>query len=409
MEFKDTIMGKITKGAIISWGENDENGNWFTPTEEQAEQMLSEGGLALGEKVIDYSSSDKATNDKTYGSEVAAINGLVELISKSNKEMTPEERQALTEQIKTEIYTQGELSPEMQEKIKKSFERLGTNASMIEVLKTIHDNWVKTNPNNFLKPNRNKERQFVPLQLLDWKEVESDLLFLKPIIEGAGITIDDKSLRERFEISQLTYMIDHNIVSHENLVKYLQGGSRSYEALEGLETKFGGSIDELLQNPEVAEKMAQQIEGRVKIQSPEELAKTIDESEIETLDEVLWIQTVEYGAFDKEKLPVLNGPISRREILLSKLTGKPYGKEVFTGVIDYRHEKYENVVRDPRDSEWDAADAYERRIKEERQARITSKDIAEADKENALTKTEVGGIRKLINKIKEFFKGKGEK
>ncbi len=409
MEFKDTIMGKITKGAIISWGENDENGNWFTPTEEQAEQMLSEGGLTLGEKVIDYSSSDKATNDKTYGSEVAAINGLVELISKSNKEMTPEERQALTEQIKTEIYTQGELSPEMQEKIKKSFERLGTNASMIEVLKTIHDNWVKTNPNNFLKPNRNKERQFVPLQLLDWKEVESDLLFLKPIIEGAGITIDDKSLRERFEISQLTYMIDHNIVSHENLVKYLQGGSRSYEALEGLETKFGGSIDELLQNPEVAEKMAQQIEGRVKIQSPEELAKTIDESEIETLDEVLWIQTVEYGAFDKEKLPVLNGPISRREILLSKLTGKPYRKEVFTGVIDYRHEKYENVVRDPRDSEWDAADAYERRIKEERQARITSKDIAEADKENALTKTEVGGIRKLINKIKEFFKGKGEK
>ena len=391
MEFKDTIMGKITKGAIISWGENDENGNWFTPTEEQAEQMLSEGGLALGEKVIDYSSSDKATNDKTYGSEVAAINGLVELISKSNKEMTPKERQALTEQIKTEIYTQG------------------TNASMIEVLKTIHDNWVKTNPNNFLKPNRNKERQFVPLQLLDWKEVESDLLFLKPIIEGAGITIDDKSLRERFEISQLTYMIDHNIVSHENLVKYLQGGSRSYEALEGLETKFGGSIDELLQNPEVAEKMAQQIEGRVKIQSPEELAKTIDESEIETLDEVLWIQTVEYGAFDKEKLPVLNGPISRREILLSKLTGKPYRKEVFTGVIDYRHEKYENVVRDPRDSEWDAADAYERRIKEERQARITSKDIAEADKENALTKTEVGGIRKLINKIKEFFKGKGEK
>lgn len=409
MEFKDTIMGKITKGAIISWGENDENGNWFTPTEEQAEQMLSEGGLTLGEKVIDYSSSDKATNDKTYGSEVAAINGLVELISKSNKEMTPEERQALTEQIKTEIYTQGELSPEMQEKIKKSFERLGTNASMIEVLKTIHDNWVKTNPNNFLKPNRNKERQFVPLQLLDWKEVESDLLFLKPIIEGAGITIDDKSLRERFEISQLTYMIDHNIVSHENLVKYLQGGSRSYEALEGLETKFGGSIDELLQNPEVAEKMAQQIEGRVKIQSPEELAKTIDESEIETLDEVLWIQTVEYGAFDKEKLPVLNGPISRREILLSKLTGKPYRKEVFTGVIDYRHEKYENVVRDPRDSEWYAADAYERRIKEERQARITSKDIAEADKENALTKTEVGGIRKLINKIKEFFKGKGEK
>lgn len=45
----------------------------------------------------------------------------------------------------------------------------------------------------------------------------------------------------------------------------------------------------------------------------------------------------------------------------------------------------------------------------EEKEKLTSKDIAEADKETALTTTEVGTIKGLINKIKKFFKGKGEK
>ena len=65
-EFKNTIMGKITKGAIFEWGENNEKGEWFVPTEEQAEAMLSEGGLKMGENIIDYSSNEKARNGKTY-------------------------------------------------------------------------------------------------------------------------------------------------------------------------------------------------------------------------------------------------------------------------------------------------------------------------------------------------------
>lgn len=40
---------------------------------------------------------------------------------------------------------------------------------------------------------------------------------------------------------------------------------------------------------------------------------------------------------------------------------------------------------------------------------LNNRDIAEADKEQALTTTEVSRIKGIINKIKEFFKGKGEK
>ena len=71
-KFKNTIMGKITIGAIQSWGENDSEGNWYRPTLEQAEKMVSEGGVYYG--------AAAATNKKTYGSEIAAIKGLVKLI-----------------------------------------------------------------------------------------------------------------------------------------------------------------------------------------------------------------------------------------------------------------------------------------------------------------------------------------
>ena len=461
VKFKDTIMGKITKGAIISWGENDEKGDWFQPTEEQAEQMLTEGGLQLGEKNIDYSSSEKATNEKTYGSEIAAINGLVALISKG-KEISEEEKKTLSDQIKSEVYTAEHLSPEIEEKVKGTIEGKGIESSTLEILSTIHDNWVKTNPNNFMKENRNKERQFVPLELLDWKEVQSDLLFLKPILEGAGITLDEEQLRKEFETRQQEYMIDHKIFSHEDLVKHLAQGSKTYSALEGLETVNGGNIDKLLENPEIVERMARQIESRVAIKSREELAMDVIKSDAQSLDEVLWVQTVQRDnpSFNEEKLPYLDNPISKREIMLSKLIGKPYPTYFLDGISDYNHDSYRNEILTPIDERLDHADNYERRISERKitgeekdsnkkgiiqfgfdesakrmdghikisesellragldpeqmgldydKTKVTPKDIAEADNKQKLTTTEVGENKGLIDKLKELFKGKGEK
>ena len=34
------------------------------------------------------------------------------------------------------------------------------------------------------------------MELLDWGEVQSDLLFLKPILEASGIELDEKELRQ---------------------------------------------------------------------------------------------------------------------------------------------------------------------------------------------------------------------
>ena len=122
-------------------------------------------------------------------------------------------------------------------------------------------------------------------------------------------------------------MVENGIFSHEDLVEHLRTGVEFYPALEGLRTVHNDekTISDLLAEPEIAERMATQIESKVQIRSREELG-----------------------------------------------------------------------VSEP--------------LKEEKtEHEVTPKEIAEADKEQALTTAEVGRFKKILNKLKEFFKGKGEK
>jgi len=228
MEFKDTIMGKITRDAIMSWGENDENGNWFKPTKAQAEAMLTEGGLKIGDHTIDYSSRDKATSGKTYGSEIAAIDGITSVIGLSEVQ-----KKALTEVIYTESKVPEELADCIKEKM--------TGRKIIEILSVIHDNWVKSNGNKF--NGRMKNYQFVPLELLNFKEATLDLLFVQPILEACGIEIDINKLKAEFDKVQQQFLIKHHINSQGDIENKLKQGAEFYPALEGVTTNSTGEID----------------------------------------------------------------------------------------------------------------------------------------------------------------------
>ena len=255
-EFKDTIMGKMTIGAIKNWGENDKDGNWYSPTQEQAEAMVSEGGV--------YPDAEIATNNKTYGSELAAIDGLVELIAKSEG-ITPEETEALKEQMKTEIYTQPTLSADLSARISGAMEVKGVEASILEVLGTIHDNWVKSNGKKFDAPGREKKLyQFTDLRLMEYggDGATADLLFLQPILEGAGIEVDrDGKLKEEFESQKQEYLDKHGIKDLASLRDYLMNSEENYPPLSGVMTTKGGkltaavSIVGELQNPEILDRM----------------------------------------------------------------------------------------------------------------------------------------------------------
>lgn len=45
----------------------------------------------------------------------------------------------------------------------------------------------------------------------------------------------------------------------------------------------------------------------------------------------------------------------------------------------------------------------------EEEKTITTEEIAKTDKEQGLTTTEVSGFKKILNKLKQLFKGRGEK
>lgn len=330
----------------------------------------------------------------TWGSEVAAINGMARVLNLDSEDI---EKLVGTKEQDGEIYTQEVISEDIASKIRSAISRADKNESVLEILSTIHNEWVKNNSNNFLKVNdkgerRNKERQFVPLELLDWGEVQSDLLFLKPILEASGIELDEKQLRDRFEVVQQEFLIDNGITSHEKLVEFLSKGAKSYPALEGIETKFGGNIEQLLKDPTIVEEMAGQIESRVKIKSEKEMAKDILDSKNPEMNEVFWADTrVDNPTFSEEKCPRINGPISRREILLSKTTGSPYPKYITSGILDHNRDGYINEIRKPRDSEWDIVDKYKDTLGE-KLADIRTKSLAEEVKKILLQGDNTIGI-----------------
>jgi len=288
----------------------------------------------------------------TWGSEVSAVKGMIEVL-KLNPEME--------EKIMDEVYTKDVLSDEISTQIKAKHVN---PKDIVNMLSVIHDGWVKSNPNKFMQEGRNKEYQFAPLMLLDWKEAKSDLLFLKPILEGAGIEFDEKDIQEQFDLMQKDFMIKKNLFSHEVLARTIASGSKFYPALEGLETQNGGSIDGLLQNSVIVEKMTKQIEDRVPIKSREDFAVDIIKSSNENLDEIFWIETSRDGVGETKYFPTINGPISKREIMLSKTIGKPYPTYILGTERTDRGDTYTTKLREPNGFEWNAVNSYELSVNE---------------------------------------------
>lgn len=278
----------------------------------------------------------------TRGSEVSFIKGIISVLGLNSE---------LEQQITEDIYTKDRISEEITEQIQSKIQKNGNaNLKIIEMLSVVHDEWVRNNANDFLRVNKdengnnipiNKEYQFVPLQMLSWKEVKSDLIFLKPILEAAGVKVDEKLIEQQFEIVQKEFLIDNGIDSIDRLKFKFKQGSNFYPTLAGLETKNGGNIDELLKKDEILEVMSEQIEGQIDIKSREEMAVDLIKSDNESLNELFWVQTVRRDIENDEKLPNISEPASKREILLSKLIGKPY-PTYFQGITLPNYDRYEN-------------------------------------------------------------------
>lgn len=242
VNFENTVMGKITKDALI---------NWNQLSEEEANKKVSEMG-----------SAEKANAEVTYGSELSSISGIANILGLSKDEI---------ETMTSDIYTREAVSQELANKVKTKMEERGMNSSIIDVLSVIHDGWVKDNGNKFEDPKRMKKLyQFVDLKLLNFGEAKADLLFLKPILEASGITVDEVALEQEFLKEQKEFLEEKGITNKSELQDYLKNGSKSYSALEGVTTTKGKTaekelITDRLQDTQILEEMTNQVAEKVNI------------------------------------------------------------------------------------------------------------------------------------------------
>lgn len=117
-----------------------------------------------------------------------------------------------------------------------------TNEQELDVLSIIHDGWVVDNSNEKTfnkKVDRQQLRQYAPIELIGWNEVESDLLFLNPILSSVGVKVDEEQLSVAYHKRVEDYMKENNISSKEDLTNLIGHGRAYYSALpEELEAKL---------------------------------------------------------------------------------------------------------------------------------------------------------------------------
>lgn len=91
-----------------------------------------------------------------------------------------------------------------------------TEDQQLNILSTIHDGWVVNNSSEKTfnkKVARNQLRQYAPLELIGWNEVESDLLFLDPILAAIDVNVDRNSLEAAYHQRIANYMEKEKINS----------------------------------------------------------------------------------------------------------------------------------------------------------------------------------------------------
>ena len=105
---------------------------------------------------------------------------------------------------------------------------------ILDVLAAIHDKWVVSNSSEKVfakKVAKGQLRQYAPLELIGFNEVESDLLFLKPVLEAIGVSVDLNTLKAAYHARVAEYMESKAITSIDTLTSLIAQGRGYYPTL----------------------------------------------------------------------------------------------------------------------------------------------------------------------------------
>lgn len=275
-----TIAERVKYATAFQWAREK-------PTPEEARDKAKQ---KCSEEAI---SKRHEEGNTSFESELASISAIQEIAGLTDGE---------AEQLDNEVFTGYSVSDDIRETVKTAFKDRGVEDSVIEALCSIHDNWMRNHGNNFQKPGRDKDYQFVDLRLMPFGDdgATADLIFLRPILEACKIEIDMDKLEQRFNEMQVEFLEEKGLDTPDAVRDYLAKGSESNEVLEGLVAGdgTGRTIDEILRdNPEVATHMTVQVmeklPNRARFdasaltpQVMEEYSETISETETEIRDDM---------------------------------------------------------------------------------------------------------------------------
>lgn len=187
----EDIYRKIAKDALK---------NWNGLSDEEAEKKSRESSHEELEYSIDALTSILAANDGIC--EALKDRGLVD----------DEERYDLRDGLEEIVCFDDDYTKEHPDWAKEEFDntlRILTEkleqvpdkeTFVLDVLDNIHDKWIADNMEKLNDPKRvNKRYQFMPLSIIGFGEAKADLLFARPILEAAGMGVDEEKLKNAYE------------------------------------------------------------------------------------------------------------------------------------------------------------------------------------------------------------------
>lgn len=228
---------KIARDSLLSWNKD--------LTEEQVQQIIETSSIA------DLEDRVGAKNSIKY-----AIQGIVDSLLDEKLIGVSEARYYFSD-LASNIF-EGKESDRI-DNIREYLDRMEDKDDFIvENLSKVHDGWVKDNPHKFFQQGRNRQFQHLPIALIGWKETKSDLVFVKPIFEKLGITIDEKRLESKYNERSAEFLGRHKINSADSLKEAISEGDKFYPALSGQDNIIAKLADsefvETTLIPQIAEK-----------------------------------------------------------------------------------------------------------------------------------------------------------
>lgn len=208
--YKDDIAYyQIAKKALM---------NWNGLTEEQADKLIEESSF---EEIESQVGAQKSINHALEAISYWCYENYIDFDEDDFKKAVFEGENIEVFQILKNYISEEEMT----------WGKIGMDL-MYDTLACVHNGWAQDNASLFFtqKKDKGQQYQYLPLELIGWNEVKSDLLFVEPILEKIGINIEEKELKDYYERHVNKFLRDNGIRTADELGEKILEAPDNYMA-----------------------------------------------------------------------------------------------------------------------------------------------------------------------------------